>query len=170
MGLFDRISTPVDEIAVGFNLPANTYEFVIDEITLFSFKEDHNLAGQHAIIFKLKVIAGAHIGKTFDHFVRIPDESLQTSDEAARYAGFLKTALDWYGVPESFMNKFDPENPAHTAMIIGKPGKGTLKKSKKGDYINLSHFELDEEESGVSDINLTPDTEATLEDPWATSK
>lgn len=163
MGLFDGQSTDVDDIQVGFTVPAGNYEFEITDIELKHFNEG-KLDGQSALIVELTVVNECpQEGMTFDHFLVIPDEnSSQEPKRTKQLAGFLKNALLWYGVPESKLSTFDPETEGD--LLIGQRGKGVLKKS--GEYTNLTSFELTEE-SGVSNTEAVAETAGADLSSWA---
>lgn len=161
-GLFSNQSTAVDDIQVGFNVPAGDYTFEITDIELKSFSEG-KLAGQSALIVELTVVNECpQEGMTFDHFLVLPDEnSSQEPKRTKDCSKYLKQALLWYGVPESKLETFDPETEGDA--IIGQRGIGVLRQN--GAFTNLTSFELTEE-SGASDTSVSASAVGNLSD-WA---
>lgn len=171
MGLFDDIETPVDEIESGLNghrIKPGAYDFQLTDITKLDFDEAHaNMPNQSAIIFELTVVDGDEdeIGHTFTVFCRVPNEEEQ-GDKAKMFASILKQNMLQFGIPESRLSKWDPENPDDVDAIMGITGTGQIKVNKKNsDYDNLYNFKLTEE-SGASDTELSPTSGAFDASAW----
>lgn len=163
MGLFDDQSTDVENIAIGFDVPAGEYEFEITDVELKKFSEG-KLEDQQALIFELTVVNECdEEGMTFDHFLVIPNERKQDVKAVRRNRSNLKQALLWYGIPESQLNRWDPTDQDQKEMVLEKRGMGVLKKN--GAYTNLTSFELTEQ-SGVSNTEASAVAGASLGD-WA---
>ena len=170
MGLFNDIETPIEDIEVGMQqIKAGGYEFQLTEIDFKEFDSNHaSMPNQAAVIFKLTILDGDHeseIGKDYDVFCRVPNEAEQ-GEKAAMFASMLKQNMLQFGVPESRLGKWDPENPDDVDAIIGVVGKGNLVVNKKNSaYLNLYNFKLTEE-SGASDTELTPTDNKLDMDKW----
>lgn len=166
LGLFDGMDTAVEDIQVGYNVPAGTYEFEITGVEKKDFADDHEkMPGQSAIIVELTVVdESPQAGMTYDVFLRLPNQEHQNAKQLKTFGSILKGNLIWFGVPESQLNTWDPETEADN--ILGLRGIGTLKVSKtNSDYTNLTNFKLTEE-SGVSDTVVTTNSSASLGE-WA---
>jgi hypothetical protein len=167
LGLFDESDVAVEDIQVGYNVPAGTYEFEITGVELKEFESDHaKMPNQKAVIVELTVVDDSpQAGMTYDVFLRVPNKAEQTEKQLKTFSSIMKGNLIWFGVPESQLNTWDPETEADN--IIGLRGLGTLKVSKtNSDYTNLTNFKLSEE-SGVSDLTVKADASATLGGSWA---
>ena len=173
MGMFDDIETPVENIetdAFGHRIKPGGYEFQISDIVFKEFGSDHaSMPNQKAVIFELTVVDGDHedeVGHTFSSFCRLPNESEQGAEKAAMFASILKQNMLQFGIPESRLGKWDPENPDDIDAILGLVGTGKIAINKKNkDYDNLYNFTLTEE-SGVSDTELSPTGAAFNADAW----
>jgi len=158
MGLFDKISTPVDEIQVGSRVKPGAYEFQQSDVTYLEFDENHEkMPNQAAIIFELTVTDGdnpSEIGKKYTAFCRIPNEEEQTKEQFEMFASILKQNMLQFGIPESKLESWDPEDPDDVDAIIGLIGRGRIAVNKKNkDFDNLYNYTLIEE-SGASDSSI----------------
>ena len=164
MGLFDNQSTAVEDITVGFNVPAGEYTFEITDMEVKGPFEKGKMIGQSALVVELTVVNECpQEGMTFDHFLALPNEEFQDSKRLRQVNSFLKQALLWYGVPESRLSTFNPATDGDA--VIGQRGIGVLKQS--GEFTNLTSFELTNE-SGVSDTEVSATVSgADLTNAWA---
>lgn len=162
-GLFGDIETDVEDIEVGLTkhrVKPGGYEFQITDVTFLEFDENHaKFPNQAAVIFELTVTDGDHddeIGNTYSAFCFKPNAAEQGEEKAKMYASILKQNMLQFGIPESRLAKWDPENPNDVDAIMGLVGTGQIKQNKKNpDFDNLWNFELTEE-SGPSDTEVTP--------------
>lgn len=155
MGLFGNISQQVEDIETDPNVAPGTHKFEVTDVAVKTYGEDSKMPGQSALLIKLTVIDSDddnQIGKEFTDFLRIPDEELQ--EKWKTFASIMKSHLLWYGIPESVMADFDPEDEEHKDSLIGTIGTGTIRKN--GTFVNLVSFEV-EEESGVSTLSAEPE-------------
>lgn len=170
-GMFAKLSTPVEEIQTGVRIKPGPYEFQISDVTYLEFDESHDtMPNQAAVIFELTVIGGdieSEIGKKFTAFCRYPNEEEQGVEKAAMYGSMLKQNCLQFGIPESKLEDWDPENPDDVDAILGLTGAGVIKVNKKNkDHDNLYNFELTEE-SGASELGGTDANTGTFSaDAW----
>lgn len=154
MGLFGGISTAVEDIQTGVRIKPGPYEFQLTEVSYLEFDESNEkMPNQQAVIFKLTVIDGepSEIGKEYSAFCRIPNEEEQ-GDKAEMFGSILKQNMLQFGIPESKLGTWDPENPDDVDAIVGITGTGTIKVNKKNsDFDNLYNFKITEE-SGAGEF------------------
>lgn len=171
MGMFSKLATPVDEIQTGVRIKPGPYEFQLSDVTHLEFDESHEtMPNQEAVIFELTVVGGdleSEIGKKYTAFCRYPNEDEQGSDKAEMFGSILKQNMLQFGIPESKLEDWDPENPDDVDAILGLTGAGVIKVNKKNaDYDNLYNFKL-LEESGVSAMGGTDSNTGTFDaDAW----
>lgn len=159
MGAFSGLSKPVEEIETSSRVKQGAYTFQITDVTHLEFGSDHaTMADQEAVIFELTIIDGDNedqFGKKFTSFNRYPNEEVQGADKAEMFGSILKQAMLQFGIPESKLEDWDPENPDDVDAILGIVGTGQIKVNKKNkDYDNLYNFKIVEEESGASDLSV----------------
>lgn len=156
MGAFSGLSTPVAEIQTGVRVKPGAYDFQQTDVTFLEFDSDHDsMPNQSAIIFELTVIDGdleSEIGKKYTAFCRLPNEEEQGKEKAEMFGSILKQNMLQFGIPESKLEDWDPENPDDIDAIIGLTGHGVIRINKKNkDFDNLYKYELTEE-SGASTL------------------
>lgn len=169
MGLFDNISTAVEDIQTGVRIKPGPYEFQMSDVTYLEFGDDHEkMPNQSAVVFKLTVIDGeeSEIGKDYSAFCRIPNEEEQ-GDKAAMFASILKQNMLQFGIPESKLGSWNPEDQDDLDALIGITGTGTIKVNKKNsDFDNLYNFKLTEE-SGAGEFDSDSTTGQFNPNQWA---
>jgi len=154
-GLFGGITTAVEDIQTGVRIKPGPYEFQMTDVTFLEFGDDHEkMPGQAAVVFELTVIDGepTEIGKKYSAFCRIPDAEKQ-GDKADMFASILKQNMLQFGIPESKLGDWNPEDQDDLDAVIGITGTGTIKVNKKNaDFDNLYGFKITEE-SGVGEFD-----------------
>lgn len=151
MGLFDGIQTAVEDIQTGVRIKPGPYEFQLTDATYLEFDEAHEkMPNQAAVVFELTVIGGdeeSEIGKKYSAFCRIPNEEEQ-GEKSAMFASILKQNMLQFGIPESKLATWNPEDQDDLDAVIGITGVGTIKVNKKNsDFDNLYGFKITEESS-----------------------
>lgn len=169
MGLFDKIATAVEDIQTGVRIKPGPYEFQLTDATYLEFDEAHEkMPNQAAVVFELTVIDGeaTEIGKKYSAFCRIPDEELQ-GEKAAMFASILKQNMEQFGIPESKMETWNPEDQDDLDAVIGITGTGTIKINKKNsDFDNLYGFKITED-SGVGSFDSDSATGQFNPNQWS---